>query len=147
MPAITNASAEALLADQYPHIRIFTVGQKTSSHTPLADLGSVEAPWEVANHTSIAQGGRFGRFSAVCWIFGREVFDGLGGTVPIGLINDNWGGTPVEHWSTPASLAQCGSTVNDSTLYNAMINPYTVGPMAVTGFTWCAFSSFWPGHV
>ena len=69
-------------------------------------------------------------------IFGREVFDGLGGTVPIGLINDNWGGTPVEHWSTPASLKQCGSPAKDSTLYDAMINPYTVGPMAVTGFTY-----------
>ena len=64
MPAITNASAEALLADKYPHIRLFTVGQKTSSRAPLSDLGSVEAPWEVANHTNIAQGGRFGRFSA-----------------------------------------------------------------------------------
>eukprot|EP00662_Eupelagonemidae_sp_cell21_P057817 gene57817-biopygen116308 len=28
-----------------------------------------------------------------------------------------------------------GTALNGA-LYNAMINPYTVGPMAVTGFTW-----------
>jgi len=71
----------------------------------------------------------------VCWIFGREVFDALGGSVPVGLINNNWGGTPVEDWSTPESLKACNVTA-DTTLYNAMIHPYTVGPMALVGFTW-----------
>ena len=27
-------------------------------------------------------------------------------------------------------------STRDSTLYNAMIAPYTIGPMALTGFTW-----------
>ena len=52
-----------------------------------------------------AGNGGFGYFSAVCWIFGREVFDALGGKVPVGLINNNWGGTPVESWTTPETLA------------------------------------------
>jgi sialate O-acetylesterase len=59
----------------------------------------------------------------------------LGGTVPIGLVSDNWGGTRVEQWTTPASTAHCGHT-STGELYNAMIVPYSVGPMAVSGFTW-----------
>ena len=53
-----------------------------------------------------------------------------------GLVNNNWGGTPVESWTTPEVLASCNVTQPDSTLYNAMIHPYTVGPMALRGFTW-----------
>ena len=51
--------------------------------------------------------------------------------MPLGLINDNWGGTPVEHWSTPDAFDSCGRVDNDGTLYNAMIAPYVEGPMAV----------------
>jgi sialate O-acetylesterase len=136
MPAITNASEEAARAEHYPSIRLFTVGQKTASKVPLDDLQSVAQPWSVANSTSVAGGGGFGHFSAVCWIFGREVFDALGGTIPIGLISSNWGGTPVESWTTPAALQACNVSTVDSTLYNAMIQPYTIGPMGLTGFTW-----------
>eukprot|EP01047_Picozoa_sp_COSAG01_P039736 COSAG01_NODE_3301_length_6295_cov_20.275823_3_plen_60_part_00 len=34
--------------------------------------------------------------SAVCYIFGREIQARTG--KPIGLVNTNWGGTPVEFW-------------------------------------------------
>ena len=30
----------------------------------------------------------------------------------------------------------CNVSTRDSSLYNAMIAPYTIGPMALTGFTW-----------
>lgn len=56
--------------------------------------------------------------------------------MPIGLISSTWGGTPVEHWAPPSAFAQCNRTDNDSTLYNAMVAPFAVGPMALTGFTW-----------
>ena len=136
MPAIANSSTEIEAANKYPDIRLFTVGQKTSSRTPLDDLQTTEELWSVANSTTVAGRGGFGYFSAVCWIFGRQVYDDLNGAVPIGLINNNWGGTPVESWTTPATLAACNLTTVDSTLYNAMIHPYVVGPMALTGFTW-----------
>jgi len=45
--------------------------------------------------------------------------------VPIGLISSNWGGTPVQSWER-----------NTGILYNSMIAPFAVGPMALTGVTW-----------
>ena len=55
--------------------------------------------------------------------------------MPIGLVSDNWGGTRVEQWTTAESTAVCGHR-SSGELYNAMIVPYSVGPMAVSGFTW-----------
>jgi hypothetical protein len=85
MPGITNASYEASLADSYPTVRLFTVGQGTayqSGRNPLENLLTVEQNWTVASSKSIAQPGaagiQFGVFSAVCWIFGRTIHDGLG---------------------------------------------------------------------
>ncbi|CAB9500282.1 Sialate O-acetylesterase [Seminavis robusta] len=133
LPGTTNGTEEANKGNNYPHIRIFTVGQKTTSSTPLPDLQSIAQKWSVAKNHSLyyhlpgVPGGRVARFSffsSVCWFFGKEVADGLENKVPIGLISDNWGGTAVQRWKPNGDL------------YNAMIYPYMVGPMAVTGFTW-----------
>jgi sialate O-acetylesterase len=136
MPKIENATQEIQMANNYPTIRFFTFGQNTSSKAPLNDLQTIRQKWCVASNTTIAGGSGFSYFSAVCWIFGRTIFDKLGGKVPLGLVSSNWGGTPVEHWSPPDSFASCGRTDTDSTLYNAMIHPFVVGPMALTGFAW-----------
>jgi len=136
IPAITNSSYEIQLANKYPDIRLFTVGDGTTSRVPLNNLATIQQLWSVASNTTIAGDGGFGYFSAVCWIFGRQVHDGLGGQVPVGLIASDWGGTPVEHWADAPAFARCNRTDTDSTLYNAMIYPFVVGPMAVTGFTW-----------
>ena len=44
--------------------------------------------------------------------------------------------TAIKAWSTKDTLQECNITNVDSRFYNAMINPYTVGPMALVGFTW-----------
>jgi sialate O-acetylesterase len=68
-----------------------------------------------------------------CYFFGRDVFEALNGSVPIGLISNNWGGTCLQEWfSAPDS---CGIKATPI-LYNAMIVPYLQGPMALTGFLW-----------
>ena len=136
VPAMTNSSSETADANNYPLLRLFTVGQGTSSKTPLLNLVTIEQKWSVNNESSVNDHNGFGYFSAVCYIFGREIHKALGMKVPLGLISNNWGGTPVEHWADPAAFARCNRTDDDSTLYNAMINPYAVGPMALTGFTW-----------
>jgi hypothetical protein len=92
-----------------------------------------------ASSFTVSDGSKFDYFSAVCWFFGKNVHDGLGGKVPIGLVSNNWPGTKVEQWTLPETTTQCGHT-STGELYNAMIVPYTVGPMAVSGFTWCKFS-------
>ena len=94
LPATINSTQEAAAANAYPDIRLFTVGQGTSSKTPLTDLKTIEQVWARANQTTVSGGGGFGYFSAVCWFFGKGIHDGLGGAVPIGLISNNWGGTP-----------------------------------------------------
>ena len=130
-----NAQQYANEANKYPTIRLFTVGTRTSSKVLLMDLQTISQNWSVASNTSVTDHSKFGRFSAVCWFFGKNVHDKLNGTVPIGLISDNWGGTKVELWTTPESTKPCGH-LSQGILYNAMIVPYSVGPMAVSGFTW-----------
>jgi len=120
IPATTNSSAEAADASNYPAIRVMTVGQGTSSKTPLNDLQTISQLWAVASNTSISGGGGacgqshatlapqslplkpsrpfpflllllallvgFGYFSSVCWFFGKQIYNGLDGAVPLGLM-------------------------------------------------------------
>lgn len=126
LPGQDNGQKEADKGNDYPHIRVFTVGTGTRSASPLPDLQTIQQPWSVANNLSLfaSDHGSFSYFSAVCWFFGKEVSDGLDNQVPIGLISNNWGGTRVELW------------MRSGDLFNAMIHPYLMGPMALTGFTW-----------
>ena len=131
---VPNVTAELQLANNYPYIRVFTVGQGNSSEVPFTQLASIEQQWAVASNLSIGVGG-WSAFSAVCWFTYRDVFDKLGGNVPQGLISNNWGGTPIQHWSSPAALEKCNGGT-DSILWNAMLMPYVVGPMAVRTAIW-----------
>lgn len=148
---LTNGTtSEAALANKYSGlqgIRLFTVGQGTpfqNGSTPADHLLTLEQRWVAASNTTVRDvrpGNRaFTYFSAVCWIFGRTVHDGLGGTVPVGLVSSNWPGTRVEEWvSLTPGVEKCTEghpVVLKNYLYNSMIHPFTVGPMAVTGFTW-----------
>ena len=63
----TNATQEAAVANNYPNIRVFTVGQGTSSKTPLNDLATIEQVWAVATNKSVDNGRAFDFFSSVCW--------------------------------------------------------------------------------
>jgi len=150
VPAMTNATTEVDRAKDFSGptgIRLFTVGQLTIlGGIPEDHLLSIEQNWTVASGTSIVPPGpknicdncpaEFQYFSAVCWVFGRTVRAGLGGKVPVGLISNNWPGTTVETWSPPEAFRACNRTAPSRSLYNVMLHPYTVGPMAVAGFTW-----------
>jgi sialate O-acetylesterase len=126
LPATTNGTQEAERGNQYPHIRLFTVGRGTRSNVPLPDLQTVEQPWSIANVESLYQHptSLFGLFSSVCWFFGREISDGLDNQIPIGLIQNPWGGQRIEYFQPGGDL------------YNSMVVPFMIGPMSLTGFAW-----------
>jgi hypothetical protein len=42
----------------------------------------------------------------------RDIHDALGGTVPIGLISSNWGGTQVQQWQPLESMVDCNPKVH-----------------------------------
>ena len=44
-------------------------------------------------------------FSAMCWMYGRRLYDQYG--IPIGLISSNYGGTRVEAWSSSQTISRC----------------------------------------
>jgi hypothetical protein len=73
------------------------------------------------------------QFSAACWYTGRDVYDRLNGSVPIGLLHSSYGGTVVASWTSPDSNTKCGPVIapppgsgaqnNASECYNAMLYP------------------------
>jgi sialate O-acetylesterase len=138
-----NASAEIAAADDpaYRRIRVFTVGEGTgNASAPLPELATIAQPWAVASSASIGVG-NWSAFSAVCWFTARNVFNALNGTVPLGLVSNNWGGTAVELWVPPPAIAACpggsgGPSASTSRLYNSMIAPYVTGPMAAAAVLW-----------
>jgi sialate O-acetylesterase len=81
-----NAKKEIATAD-YPLIRHVKIPHLISS-LPRADFNPVE--WKVCDSTSVAD------FSAAAYFFARIIYDSL--KIPIGLINDCWGGTNIETW-------------------------------------------------
>ncbi|XP_078609152.1 sialate O-acetylesterase-like isoform X3 [Branchiostoma floridae x Branchiostoma japonicum] len=148
-----NSTEEILAANNYPHIRLFTAGL-VGSDTPLSNLDRVEQPWSVASAASVG-GGMWNYFSALCWFYGRDLYDTL--QYPIGLVASSFEGTPIESWSSPEVLQKC--KVNDtlsktdklsvnhpnnipgvsgdhqhSVLWNAMIHP--ILNMTIKGAIW-----------
>jgi sialate O-acetylesterase len=116
----------------YPNVRTFLAGREWSD-TTLYDLRSVSQNWAVPTTSNIRG------FSAVCWLFGRNLYQKL--QRPIGLIETNWGGTRIEAWTSAEALPICfnpvggGSPPNGpSQLYNAMIHPFL--PFPIFGATW-----------
>jgi sialate O-acetylesterase len=99
-----NASVEIANANNYPKIRLFTLVDR-QAFTPQEEPLTIGMNWSVASNATVASG----YTSAVCWLYGRMVQEGLGGR-PIGLIHTSWGGTDIEYWTPPEVLKDCGIT-------------------------------------
>ncbi|TRY98482.1 hypothetical protein DNTS_012364 [Danionella cerebrum] len=129
---LANATDELKLASKFPDVRIFQAALEQSEEE-LSDLAGVEVPW--SRPTPDLLGGKdFSHFSAVCWLFGRYLYETL--KFPIGLVHSSWGGTPVEAWSSQRALLKCDlkGSFRSSLLWNAMIHPFL--SMAITGAIW-----------
>jgi len=92
---IADWEKEVASAD-FPQIRLFKV-PKTTSAVPLEECGG---EWRVCTP------GDAKTFSAVAFLFGRELHRALG--VPVGLIQSCWGGTLCEAWTPEGTLVQLG---------------------------------------
>jgi sialate O-acetylesterase len=73
-------------AAKYPNIRLLSVKGSGSQET----VEDFKGHWEVCSPQSV------GNFSAVGYFFGRELQEQL--EVPIGLIDNSWGGSACEAW-------------------------------------------------
>ncbi|XP_072168824.1 sialate O-acetylesterase-like [Diadema setosum] len=147
-----NGSVDLQQSYQYTDIRVMSVFQEDSP-TPYYDLMKLYKPWSRPDPAVLGQGEPgFYFFSALCWLYGRNLYNHL--KYPIGLVSSNWGGTPVEAWSSPSVLAKCNVTSDsanvlfkkgmrkegllgphdDSGLWNAMIHPLI--NMTIKGAIW-----------
>ena len=89
--------AEEVKAANQPEIRFFTVPEnKAYKHRDMSPAGS----WKVVTPETAS------RVSAVGYYFARRVREDV--HVPIGLLQDNVGGTPAEGWTSAESLHALG---------------------------------------
>lgn len=72
---------------RFPQIRLFPIANELAL-TPQSDVSSTG--WRSALPESV------GEFSAVAYLFGRELHERY--RVPVGLIQSSWSGTPAEAW-------------------------------------------------
>jgi hypothetical protein len=87
MNRVKDAAAE-MAAAKCPQIRMFTVAHHPSRE-PQADC---KGAWVVCSPETV------GQFSAVAFLFGRELHQTLG--VPVGMINSSVGGTNICAWTS-----------------------------------------------
>jgi sialate O-acetylesterase len=99
-----NASIEIENAYKYPKIRLFTVAP-SQSYILQEELMSISLEWSLASNITLDNPAN----SAICWLYGRMIYEGLGGR-PIGLVHTSWGGTNIEYWSPLESLKDCNIT-------------------------------------
>lgn len=86
--SITNNATAERQGAIYPQIRLFEVKQ-----TPqLSPQETCEGRWEICGPDNV------GRFSAVAYLFGQEIYKGT--KFPVGLIESSLGGTLIEAWTS-----------------------------------------------
>ena len=96
----TRNGDEEIKSANHPEMRFFMVKQ----HVSYSPAAVPEGSWKICSPQTVAEGGE--GFSAVAYYFGRSLQDEL--HVPVGLIEDCVGGTPVESWTSPKTLHKVG---------------------------------------
>ena len=113
-PVRVSADAELQTASaNYPEIRLLSVPQVPSQEPRDNFNGS----WNICKPETVAN------FSAVAYSFGRRLHNTLG--VPIGLIDNAWGGSAVEAWIPRDALEGAGP-------YNELLTSWDEKAAAMT---------------
>ena len=88
-----NDSDLEKVAAKFPNIRLVSVPQ----------VGTQEPQWNFNGKWQVCSPETVGGFSAVGYLFGKQLHHTLG--VPVGLINNAWGGSAAEAWVKREKLA------------------------------------------
>jgi len=83
----SDHAAKEIQSARNPFIRQIKIQHQVSS-LPAADVKT--DGWKVCDPTTVAD------FTGVGYFFAKHIYDSIG--VPVGLINDCWGGTNIETW-------------------------------------------------
>lgn len=130
---ILNSNDMLTKADNQ-QLRLFQI-QHAASASPLADCSGT---WKTSSSESALM------FSAIGFQFGLMLQETL--KVPVGIIEADWGGTPIEAWMPARSIAGFSSIKQPSVeqkvyqstptaLFNGMIAP--IAGFGIQGFLWC----------
>ena len=121
---------EAELADSdYPEIRLFQVAHQLA---PDGEKDDVEGKWVVCNAENVRD------FSAVGYVFGKCLHKELG--VPVGLVQDTWGGTIIEAWTSMEIM-------ENNPDYTDVLERYSLEKMGKAGYPWKVPSTLWNGMI
>lgn len=97
-----NATAESKASADYTGK--ISLHSRLSQYLPARGVNMYSTTWYAVNPESIKM------FSAVCWLTGRNLFDSLGGNVPVGLAENSMGAHSIETWLNFESTKACGVT-------------------------------------
>jgi hypothetical protein len=130
-------ATKTLATAGYPQIRHFSAGT-AGTVNPQAEINKEAAngylPWQIATASNAPE------FSASALCAAINIYNGIGGSVPIGIVNIAEGGTPVESWMSAAAIsvfpaADARATLqtpriyydkikqHNSRMYNGKVNP------------------------
>ena len=81
----------------YPKIRLLQI-KKSTSLTPQEQVQVNMGGWQECSPEHVPN------FSALCYFYAVRLWEEL--NIPIGVIDDDWGGTPAESWVSAETLAK-----------------------------------------
>jgi len=120
--AVENATEEIADSVNYPNLRFFHLHgmvAQAENPNPIVMSKAREHNWMESQPSMFPTGKDVFLFpSAACYFFGRDLYKGLGGDVPIGFVSSTWSNMPIQVFMSPDALADatCGGTQNANSL-------------------------------
>lgn len=105
---VTDMFRDEIAAYENTNIRQLKVPNIFNFHAPQADLPDYVA-WKLLTQENVMN------FSALGYFFAKAMYEK--NSIPVGLINSSWGGTPVEAWISEEGLKEFPKYINDKRQY------------------------------
>lgn len=105
---VTDMFRDEIAAYENTNIRQLKVPNIFNFHAPQADLPDYVA-WKPLTQENVMN------FSALGYFFAKAMYEK--NSIPVGLINSSWGGTPVEAWISEEGLEEFPKYINDKRQY------------------------------